>query len=111
MKDSAPKTPPKRQRKWSGGPPKPPKKPARDLLDGEGPGDLSEKVFSVVSTTSGTWFELMKLSLGGGGGPRIRESLELKLDAGVVVLGGLAQQAHGVVRESLIDCLNSVRDY
>ncbi len=47
----------------------------------------------------------------GAGGPRIRESLEVKLDTGIVALGGLVQQVEGVVRERVIDCLKSARDY
>ncbi len=79
------------------------------MLDG---GDSSDEVWALVSRTSETWFELEKLRRGvGAAGPRIRESLEVKLDAGVVALGDLLQQVEGVVRERVIDCLKSARDY
>jgi hypothetical protein len=79
------------------------------LLDG---GDSSDQVWALVSRTSEAWFELEKLMSGvGAGGPRIRESLEVKLDTGIVALGGLVQQVEGVVRERIIDCLKSACDY
>jgi len=101
MKHSRSEKQPKPQPKWNGAPPKPPKRTARDLLDG---GDSSDEVFALVSRASETWFELERLRLGGAAGPRIRESLEAKLDTEIVALGGLVRQAEGVVRERVMDC-------
>jgi hypothetical protein len=109
MKTSGPDQSPKPQQKWSDGPPKPPKKTTRDLLDG---GNSSDGIWALVSRTSETWFELEKLRQGlGAGGHRIRESLEVRLDTGVIALGDLLQQVEGVVRERVVDCLRSARDY
>jgi hypothetical protein len=113
MSDIAPDKHPEPQPKSSGGPPKPPKKTARDLLDGAGQpggaGDVTQKVISVTTYTCGTWSELMKLN--GGGRPRIRESLEVELDGEIVLLADLAQSAIGADHKIVIDWLNLLRDY
>ena len=106
---------PKPQPKWSGGPPSPPKKTARDLLGDSGelaqyaPDNLAMRMQSVVTHA---YFNLGELQCGGRTWrPRIRESLETILDEDVILLSRHVGQLVGEAQKLAMDCLRLIRDY
>jgi hypothetical protein len=114
MKDEEQPTP-KPQPKWSGRPPRPPQKTARDLLGDSGepiqyaPDSLAMRMQSVVTHA---YFNLGQLQSGGRTWrPRIRESLETILDEDVILLSRHVGQLVGEVQKLAIDCLRLIRDY
>ena len=117
MSDSAPDQQPKPQPKWSGGPPRPPKKTARDLFGGGSGDDLPDFApnplpMRIQSVVSHAQFNLGELLLGRGTArPRIRESLETNLDEDVVLLSEHIGELAGADQKLARDCLRSIRDY
>ena len=114
MKDKEQPTP-KPQLKWSGGPPRPPKKTARDLPGDSGelpryaPDSLAMRMQSVVTHAYFNLGELLCKS--GTGRPRIRESLETNLDEDVVLLSSHVGQLVGQDKKLAIDCLRLICDH
>ena len=117
MRNSTPDEQPKPQPKFGDGPPRPPKKTARDLQGGSGdlpdfeyaPDRLEVRMQSVVSHT---YFNLGELLSGPKAArPRIRESLETNLDEDVVLLGDHIGKLAGDDHKRAVDCLHMVRDY
>ena len=107
--DSAPDQEPKPQPKWSGGPPRPPKKTARGLEDGS-PGDdypLSE----LLSITGETKRLIELLETTRGSGVVALNSLETDLDKRVVELGELLPRVGMLLREYAMEFLKAARDY
>ena len=117
MSDSTPDKQPEPQPKFGGGPPRPPKKTARDSLGGSGdlpdfeyaPDRLEVRMQSVVSHAH---FNLGELLCGKGTArPRIRESLETNLDEDVVLLGEHLDKLVGDDYKFAVDCLRLISDY
>jgi hypothetical protein len=117
MSDSTPDEQPKPQPKFGEGPPRPPKKTARDSLGGSGdlpdfeyaPDRLEVRMQSVVSHAH---FNLGELLCGPKAArPRVRESLETNLDEDVVLLGEHIGKLVGDDQKLAADCLRLIRDY
>ena len=95
-------------------PPRPPKKTARGLHDGEPPNDAgSELDLNVVVTNAKMiWSELVVLN--GRGPPVKQEELEMSLDRSILALGKFAGPNKKVKKRDLklvMDTLRSIREY
>ena len=101
------------QPKWSGGPPKPPKKTARGLQDGsrEPPHEDSHTLEMVIVVTNAeTTLNQLKI-LNGGGRPSKRESLEMSLDRNILLLSRLPSSLEKEDRAIVAGILQRIRDY
>lgn len=111
---SAVEASPRTQTALRRGPPRPPKKTARGLQDGEGgdKGDSKLELSTVVTNAKMTWSELLVLN---GRGPDVkREELETSLDRSILALRKIARLKKRIKESELqtvMDTLKCIHDY
>ena len=111
MSDTAPKPQSKPQLRRMDGPPKPPTKVTLGLMDdGEPQPDYhpSYEMSEALTDVRRTWSELFMLK---GKRPFKRESLELRLDQNIVLLGKALPGGQGKFVDMATDTLRVIRDY
>jgi len=114
IRSSAPDTAPRTQTAPNRGPPRPPKKTARDLQDGEHPNDSDPKLdlSMVVTNAKMAWSELLVLNCRAPAAKR--EQLETSLDRSILALRKFAGPNKTVKKRDLKivrETLQLIREY
>jgi RNA polymerase sigma factor (TIGR02999 family) len=110
MSDSAPDQKPEPQPKWSGGPPRPPKRTARGFEE-DSPSD--DDLLLTLAHAAAEVKRLVKLLESSGGSQLVGlNRLETELDERVVEVGKLLPRLRPLLREFAVErCLRTARDY